>query len=248
MTIPPLADVAFLYANRESQDYQPDAHGLSAIIKEMAFKIQARRLLRQLPGTPASVLDFGCGSGQFTRVLADMLPQSYVVGSDFHAVPPPGLGGRPYKPMVEVARDVGAFELVIAMHVLEHDDDTAGLLAHISALAQPGGTIVIEVPHVDCVWVKLFGKKWDAWYTPFHRVHFSRLSLQHKLRAHGLKVVAVHNVTVPTMGRTLANCFGQRNNLFWLLCGVVLHPLQWLGEKISGQPSSIRAIVRTQAI
>jgi len=46
------------------------------------------------------------------------------------------------------------------------------------------------------------------------------------------------------MGRSLANCFGQKNNLFWLLAGVALHPIQWLGEKLSGQPSSIRVIAR----
>ena len=111
-------------------------------------------------------------------------------------------------------------------------------------MARPGGTVVIEVPHVDCIWTSLIGKNWDAWYVPFHRAHFTRSSLRHQLESQGLKILAMHDVTVPTMGRTLANCFGQKNNLFWLLLGIALHPIQWVGEKVSGQPSAIRAIVR----
>lgn len=244
VTVPQLSDVAFLYADRESQDYQPDAHGLSAVIKDVAFRIQARKLLRQVSRAPRSVLDFGCGSGQFTRVLGEMLCGARVVGSDFHAAPPAGLRGRPYRPMANLAGEAKTFDLVTALHVLEHDDNTGQLLTKIVSMARPGGTVVIEVPHVDCVWTKLFGKKWDAWYTPFHRTHFTRLSLRHQLQNQGLDVLAMHDVTVPTMGRTLANCFGSKNNLFWLLLGIAFHPLQWLGEKLSGQPSAIRVIIQ----
>ena len=241
--MPRLRDVAFLYEGRASKDYQPDAKGLSAFIKDLAFKIQARKLLRQVPEKPRSVLDFGCGSGQFTRVLGEILSGAEVIGSDFHPAPPVALRGRSYKPMLELAKEVGTYDLVMAMHVLEHDDDTDRLLADIVSMARPGGTVVIEVPHVDCVWTRLFRKKWDAWYVPFHRTHFTRSSLRHCLEARGLEILAMHDVTVPTMGRTMANCFGQKNNLFWLLVGIALHPLQWVAEKASGQPSAIRVIV-----
>jgi trans-aconitate methyltransferase len=246
ITMPPLENVAFLYAGRESQDYQPDAKGLSAAIKDVAFRLQARRLLRQLPKTPTTVLDFGCGSGQFTRVLGEQLPQAVVVGSDFHDTPPAGLGGLPYKPMSELdgKAGVGCYDLVLAMHVLEHDDDTAGLLSRIAGFAKPGGTVVIEVPHVDCIWNRLLGKKWDAWYVPYHRTHFTRASLRHKVEAAGLRVIAMHEVTVPTMGRTLANVFGGKNGLLWLLVGIALHPFQWAGERLTRRPSAVRVIAR----
>lgn len=244
VTTPRLPDVAFLYAGRESQDYQPDAKGLSALIKDCAFRLQARKLVRQLPAKPRSVLDFGCGSGQFTRVLGDVLASARVVGSDFHETPPVGLKDKIYTAMAELTPNAMAFDVVIAMHVLEHDDDTTGLLKRIVAMARPGGIVIIEVPHVDCLWNRLLGKKWDAWYVPYHRTHFTRASLRHYLQAVGLEIVAMHDVTVPTMGRTMANFFGRKNNLFWLLVGIGLHPVQWLGEKLSRQPSALRAIAR----
>jgi len=244
VTTPPLADVAFLYEGRESQDYQPDSTGLSAAIKSFAFTLRARKLLKQLPKPPASVLDFGCGNGQFTRVLAELLPHATVVGADFHAAAPAQLGAIPYKPMTELAGEAGRYELVIAMHVLEHDDDPDGLLRKMAAFAKPGGTLIVEVPNVDCIWAKVFGTYWDAWYVPYHRTHFTKASLRRRIEAGHLDVLAIEDVTVPTTGRTLARLAGSGNNFAWLLIGVALHPLQWLGEKLSGQASAIRVIAR----
>ena len=130
------------------------------------------------------------------------------------------------------------------MHVVEHDDDPAALLARIIAAAAPGATVVIEVPNVACVWARIFGKYWDAWYLPYHRVHFSRRSLSALLEGAGLEVTAIHGAVVPTMGRTFANLLRQRNSLPWLLLGVALHPLQLAGEWLWREPSALRAVAR----
>ncbi|MFN5782288.1 MAG: class I SAM-dependent methyltransferase [Novosphingobium sp.] len=244
VTLPPLADVAFLYDGRESQDFQPDARGLAHRIKDIAFRGQAVALLRQLRVTPQRLLDFGCGSGQFTRVLSEKLGAGVVAGSDFHPQPPADLAAGEYHAMDRLAPLAGSFDVVLAMHVLEHDDDTLGLLERITAMAQPGGTVVLEVPNVECFWSKLLGARWDAWYVPFHRTHFSRKSLLRRIAQGGLELVALHDVTVPTMGRSMAKAFGAKPNLFWLLVGMVLHPLQWLGERLSGKPSALRVIAR----
>jgi 2-polyprenyl-3-methyl-5-hydroxy-6-metoxy-1,4-benzoquinol methylase len=245
VTLPPISDVAFLYGNRESQDYQADVKNrLSRTIKEIAFRMQARKLLRQIGKPGEEALDFGCGSGQFTRVLGEMLPGTQMTGSDFYAAPPAELTGRPYIHSDVIKQQRERYDLVLAMHVLEHDDDVLGLLSKITAPAKHGATVVIEVPNIECFWGKVFGRIWDAWYVPYHRNHFSRRSLVKLLYSNGLDVLFVHGVTVPTMGQTMANMFGRRNNLFWLLIGIALHPLQLIGETLSGQPTAFRVIAR----
>jgi 2-polyprenyl-3-methyl-5-hydroxy-6-metoxy-1,4-benzoquinol methylase len=201
-------------------------------------------LLAALPGRPKRVVDFGCGSGLFTRCLGDDLRESEVIGVDFHGEAPYDLVDRPYRSMGGADNLAGTADVVLAMHVLEHDDDASGLLKRIVALARPGGCIVIEVPNIDCVWAGVFGGHWDAWYLPFHRSHFNKASLQALLAANGLMIEAVFDVCVPTMGRTAANLFSRRNTLPFLLLGILLHPVQWLGEIVSGRPSSIRIIAR----
>jgi SAM-dependent methyltransferase len=244
VTKPPLADVAFLYEGRESQDFQPGTSGLAHFIKKIAFRRQARALLQAIPQRPMRVLDYGCGSGLFTRCLDDVLGGGAVTGSDFHDDPPADLADRTYVPLNRLEKLEGTFDLVLAMHVLEHDDDAAGLLDRIARMARPGGYVVIEVPNIDCVWTALVGKAWDAWYIPFHRTHFSEASLEGLVKRGGLQIARIVDSCVPSMGRSLANAFGATNSLPFLLAGIVLHPIQLIGEKLSGRPSAIRIVAR----
>lgn len=244
VTQPPLADVAFLYEGRESQDYQPNTRGIARRIKEIAFRRDAKRLLRQVGRNPSRVLDFGCGSGLFTSCLGDLVGPGKVTGSDFHRDPPGDLAGRPYIPNDQLDDQRGEFDLILMMHVLEHDDDPVALLRRVSTLAKPGGSIVIEVPNVDCVWARPFGEAWDAWYMPFHRIHFSRASLKKIAEQAGLSIEKDIDVCLPSMGRSLGNVFGIGNSLPMLLAGVALHPIQWIVEKVSGRPSALRVIAR----
>jgi SAM-dependent methyltransferase len=244
VTDPPLSDVAFLYEGRESQDFQPLSTGLARRIKSLAFTREARRILRQIGRTPKRVLDFGCGSGLFTRCMGDLLPAQAVMGSDFHPEPPAELEGRPYLSNEQLSHDPGGFDLIMAMHVIEHDDDPVRVLRRLKSLGSNGSTFVFEVPNIDCVWAPVFGKAWDAWYVPFHRVHFSRASLRGTLNRAGFEVVQEIDVSIPSMGRSIANLFGLRNTLPLLLIGAALHPIQWSAEKISRRPSALRVIAR----
>jgi len=241
ISIPPLPNVSFLYEDRQSQDYQPDSKGLSHVIKDLAFRSQARKLLNQIGEPYGTILDFGCGSGQFTRVLDD-IAHGQVVGSDMHSEAPFELTDEQYLGPAELAERRGAFDVVMAMHVIEHDDDADALLRNVAGYARPGGKVVVEVPNIDCVWTGPFGKYWDAWYLPYHRQHFTQESLIKLMHRNGLKVESVHGVTVPTMGRSFANLFGKTNNLFWLLLGIIAYPFQLLGEAITGRRTAIRAI------
>jgi len=247
ITLPPIPDVSFLYADRLSQDFQPGTSGLANFIKTVAFRRQARTLLRRMGNPAGRIVDFGCGSGLFTRCLGDVAKDAEVIGTDFHPTPPPALSGRPYRGAAEAGDLAGTADAVIAMHVLEHDDDTGALLARIARHARPGGLVMLEVPNVDCAWISVFGRFWDAWYAPYHRVHFTRTSLRSAIEAGGLTVVAEGSASVPTMGRAIANLLGRRNTLFFILVTAVLQPVQRLGEALTGRPSALQILARTPA-
>jgi SAM-dependent methyltransferase len=246
ISLPTIPDVAFLYEGRESQDYQPGTHGLAHTIKNIAFARQAKRLLKQVGDARKSILDFGCGSGQFTRVLAEQVPQSRVVASDFHPEAPDELSGIDYVDAETLPAYRGKFDLVLAMHVVEHEENADRLVRDLSSYLRPSGTLVVEVPNIDCVWARVFGKYWDAWYLPFHRHHFTRSSLIGVIERNGMKVEAVYRITVPTMGRTFANMAARPNDLIWLILGMLSHPIQLIGERLSSQPSAWRVLARRQ--
>jgi SAM-dependent methyltransferase len=247
VTVPPLADVSVLYADRGSQDFQPGTAGLARRIKHFAFRMQARGLLRWLPQDAGQIVDFGCGSGLLTRCIGDVADGSHVVGIDFHAEPPVELADRAYRGGADAETLVGTADAVFAMHVLEHGADADALVRRIASFAKPGGVVLIEVPDIDCVWASVFRRYWDAWYVPYHRVHFTRASLLGVVERAGLAVERIEGVSGPGLGRSLSNLLGQSNGLAFILATAILQPLQRLGERLSGRPSGLRLLARVPA-
>lgn len=215
---------------------------IARTLKRIVFRRGARHILRGLDAAPGLIVDFACGSGLFTQCLAEQAAPARVVGADFHDVAPQELRAAEYLPIDQLPALAGQADLVLAMHVLEHDDDPRTLLARIVQLVRPGGWLIVETPNVDCVWISVFGKGWDAWYLPYHRRHFNRRNLCALVEAVGLSVVAEEDVSVPTMGRTLANLLGLRNGAIFILVGAALHPLQWALERLTRRPVAIRLI------
>jgi len=239
-----LPDVGFLYAERTSQDFQPGSGEAARLIKSIAFRYEARRLIKEIGVELEYVIDFACGSGLFTRCFAESLPGVRVVGTDFHARPPADLGCVEYRSLAGINEMTGVADLVLAMHVVEHDDDPQALLGSIVRLIRPGGYLVVETPNIDCAWISVFGRMWDAWYLPYHRIHLNRIGLRTLVEASGLTVIRESDVSVPVIGRTISNILGRRNNLSFILLGAALHPLQWAVERLTRRPSAVRIIAR----
>lgn len=247
VTRPAMADVTHLYTGRESQDFQQDDGSVSLAIKRIAFKRQARQVLRELPsGTvPRTIVDFACGSGLFTRMLAEVVgADAQVHALDFFDAAPRDMGSVHYRPFAQMDALAGQADLLLCFHALEHDDDPFGFMARLLPLMRPGGYLVIEVPNVDCLWAPVFGEAWDNWYLPYHRLHFSRRSFAALIEQVGLELVSQRNISVPSMGRSLARATGASNTLAFLLAGAALHPAQLAGEKVSGRPSALRICAR----
>lgn len=244
VTHPLMDDVAPLYADRNTVNFQPNAVGLGRLIKTFFFKAQAGRLLAKIQPRPKRLIDYGCGGGLLTRMLGDHLGAEQVIGVDYHDTPPPELIDRPYLSYAAFGASDPQADALIAFHVLEHAANPAILLAQMTSAMRPGTLLVIEVPHIGCVLATWFGRFWGLWATPYHRYHFSRESLRHLLDSGGFDVLEMCDVSLPTMGHTLANRAGRPNTLLFLLAGAALHPFQMLVEKLTGQPSGLRVFAR----
>ena len=243
MTVPQIPDVASLYADRQSQDFQPRTAGLAEEIKRVAFRGRARSFLRMLPGRQQTIIDYGCGSGLFTACL-QAVSGSPVHALDFHDEAPTDIGGADYRPFSRESELRGSADLLIASHVLEHEQDPVALIERMARLVKRGGHLIIEVPNIDCWGARVFGASWDGWYLPYHRLHFSRASLRAAVEGAGLMVVSESAATVPTMGRTVANLAGRPYGLFFLLIGAALQPVQWAIELATLRPSALRIVAR----
>lgn len=121
-----------------------------------------------LPDTATSILDFGCGPGNFTELLAQKYPAAHVIGVDAVADILPQTSDRvEYKtwsgdtPFPTADR----FDLVVAKMVLHYlsDAQLRRLTHHIIDALDTNGIIAYSVPHpVDSSYFNI--AKSDEWH------------------------------------------------------------------------------------
>ena len=245
VTRPPMPDVAPLYEGRASEDFLSRDTAPVRILKMIAFKRLARSLLGHASGAVKKAADFGAGGGMLANALAKEAGSSAeVYAFDFFDDPPAHLAEVHYRSFAASEPVRGEIDLLTCFHVLEHSDDPGSILSDLKSYLRPGGTLVVEVPNVDCVWTPWFGKHSGNWYVPYHRVHFSRTSLRRLFEHHGLEILAEQDVCGPTFAVSLASLLGVKPNSALFGLALLLRPIQWIAEKITNRPSALRIIAR----
>jgi ubiquinone/menaquinone biosynthesis C-methylase UbiE len=173
-------------------------------------------LSQALPGEhPATVLEVGVGEGEISATLRSLYPDAHIVGIDLHddAL----AAGWLERGFVGVHADMArlpfsplAFDLVMAIEVLEHVEDPVAALAELVRVSR--GRVVLSVPR-EPIWrlANMARGKYltNLGNTPGHIQHWSRRSFA-ELVGSRLEVVSVSSPFPWTMIE--ARPHGIRNN------------------------------------
>jgi len=156
--------------------------------RALAARLREAVVTRAAEGSPARVLEVGCGQGWLLALIADALPDAALDGLDVRA------------DAIELAREVAprarvvvgdaaalpygdaSFDVVVCSEVLEHVDDPARVLAEIRRVGR--GHAVISVPHEPWFWsANLLRGKYlrTLGNFPGHLHHFTARSLRRLL-------------------------------------------------------------------
>jgi len=157
--------------------------GTAQLLRERA------RLVGRL--APAGrLLDFGCGSGAFARLMAR---RGYdVVGIEPFSLGNPAVGERLRLLRVRlesVEQSIGSFDVITLWQVLEHVADPGALLVRLVRLVAPGGIVIVSVPNFASWQRRLFDDGWFHLDPPRHITHFEPHTLRAVLGRAGLDIV-----------------------------------------------------------
>jgi 2-polyprenyl-3-methyl-5-hydroxy-6-metoxy-1,4-benzoquinol methylase len=180
--------------------YQPVSKSWwTRIIAKLLYLFPIRRgrvddEVRYLPSMPeGSLLDVGCGSGEWLVTMRELGWRVEGVDFDSHAVSVARQNGLDAS-MGSVEQQqfpANRFDAVTLNHVIEHVPDPVLTLTECCRILRPGGRLVLCTPNGSSLGHHLFKKHWRGLEPPRHLHIFSTANAVRLLELSGFKRIQV---------------------------------------------------------
>ena len=153
------------------------------------FTLSKKVKLINTISTEKSVLDFGCGTGDF-------LYKCKINGWNIAGLEPDENARDQAKKKTETSiikninelNKIDNISLITLWHVLEHVPDLNSTIESLKSKLSKNGKILIAVPNYQSYDAKLYREHWAAYDVPRHLYHFSMDTMKLLLNNHGLKI------------------------------------------------------------
>lgn len=126
-------------------------------------------------GRPGRVLEVGCGSGSFLRVLQAAGGDATGLDFDPQAVAAARRAGLNAKVSDLLSENfpAGSFDRIVMDNVIEHLPDPPAVFAECYRVLRPGGRLILFTPNLDGYLHELYGADWRGLEVPRHLYLYS---------------------------------------------------------------------------
>ena len=182
------------YASDKYISHHQDSKSLKEILykqfQNLNFNYKKNILRTYLPNG-ATVLDYGCGAGEFLKAIE----QDYsTTGLE------PAEAARAYAQqkaqrttfidsIVQCPND--GFDAITLWHVFEHIADPEGMLSIFKRKLKKDGYLIIAVPNFSSYDAEYYGEHWAAFDVPRHLFHYSRKGMISFLQKSKFEVIEI---------------------------------------------------------
>jgi 2-polyprenyl-3-methyl-5-hydroxy-6-metoxy-1,4-benzoquinol methylase len=157
----------------------------------------------QLPKSAQSVVDIGCGRGQFLDFMHHIRPNLRLVGVD--------LSSNADREGIQFVRgnaldlELGTFDAVVSLATIEHVADVTSFAARLFSLCKPGGVVIVMTLDNDSLLYRVARVArrlgvpiaFNRLYSAHHLHHFTTSSLAGLFTRNGFHVVNRLHHSVP---------------------------------------------------
>ncbi len=212
---PSFRQVSRYPANYYTQSARRES-GLLSYFLSIRYFLRWRRLRRWVSPQAKSILEIGCGDGEFLDYLSRRVSNDVnLTGVDAY------LSSRKRTARVhwqtqsidEAILPEGT-DVIILYDTLEHLPEIAKTLRRLERTLSPNGVLVGTIPVWDTFWHRLFPKHWHGLSVPRHLSFFEKKNLERVLGDAGFTLVDTSPTLDPgDFSVTLANYICDRFNI-----------------------------------
>ncbi len=153
------------------------------------FTIRKKVKLINRIGKKGTVLDVGCGTGEFLSACKsdgwkiEGVEPSQVAVNQLVTLLKQGV----YNAIFDIVHENLA-DVITMWHVLEHVPDLNKTIEKINALLKNDGTLIIAVPNYPSYDAAIYKELWAAYDVPRHLYHFDKNVMKNLLGKHSLEI------------------------------------------------------------
>lgn len=182
----------------ESDEYISHSNTKKGIVSRLYQSVRNRTLRQKLDlintrQKKGSLLDIGCGTGEFANVMKQ---DGWAVrgiepgdGAREMAKKNYGLDVQPEEAIANIAP--ASMDVITMWHVLEHVPDLQGRVQELKSILKQDGLLIVAVPNRNSHDAAYYGKNWAAYDVPRHLWHFRPQDIRALFAPHGFEVKEV---------------------------------------------------------
>ncbi|MEM7659833.1 MAG: class I SAM-dependent methyltransferase, partial [Bacteroidota bacterium] len=169
---------------------------LYQIVRNYTLQRKQKLVSRLVQTEQASILDIGCGTGDFlgTMKSAGWTTQGLEPDPTARTMAIERHGLTVGMPEELFGFSEASFDVVSMWHVLEHVHRLHEYLEQIEKILQPTGRFLVAVPNYPAKDASTYQAKWAAYDVPRHLYHFRPSAMEPLLAQHGLEIAEIRQM------------------------------------------------------
>lgn len=188
------AELHKYYESRHYISHTDKANAIINIVYKMVRNVtlKKKRTLIEKYATPSTILDFGCGTGNFLKVCKKSGWK--VKGIEPNAKARLLAAKRLNMPIISDIHSTHKqekFDVITAWHVIEHLLELRKTLKYLKKRMTKEGYLIIALPNISAYDASFYKEHWAAYDVPRHLYHFSQTSLKQLAKEAELSLIDV---------------------------------------------------------